>query len=116
MGMVDQLYQAEKWGKGEDVVLINEMSSPHIKNVVSWIWRNRDNLKMGAEAEMAFGMKPRGEAAQDAFDAAFEGLLNQSSTDWFVDLPIIMAFRDELARRGEESTSAWLTRMIDNRS
>lgn len=117
MGMIDTLYQKDTWGKNDgSVVAVKDMSVSHIKNTVSWIWRNREQLKMGAEAEMAFaGPALRGEAARDAFDDAFGEMLNKNENDWFCELPIIEAFREELINRGEESTSEWLTRMINNR-
>jgi hypothetical protein len=113
MSILNALYQEETWGKGEDAVPIASMPTRHIKNVVSWIWRNRESLKMQAEAEMAFGMKPGGDAAIDAFDSAFNELLETPVNRWFGELPIIAAFRNALRKDDLiDRTEEWLTRMI----
>lgn len=113
MSMIDSLYQKEKWGKGEDARPISELETRHVMNVVSWIWRNRENLKAACEAEMVFaGPTVQGEAANDAFEDAFDELLTQNANEWFGELPIIAAFRDLITGRdGDNSTAQWLTRM-----
>jgi len=100
--VIETLYQGTNWVTNEgDRLLISDMNTRHLKNVLGWIWRNRESLKMSAESSMAFGPKPTAEAASDAFDMAFEELLNESANSWVRGLPVCKAMADELEKRGE---------------
>lgn len=107
--MIETLYQEEVWTTNDGETLsIADMNSRHIKNVLNWLWRNRESLKMSAESSMAFGgPTPSGDAASDAFDAAFEALLQQGVNDWVRNLPICRAMAKVLETRGERQ-EFWL--------
>lgn len=94
--VTEKLDQGKVWQTADGrTLLLEEMTPRHRRNLLAWLERNATGLKFHYELAFALsGSGPNGEAAQDAFDDAVDGLMRQSDEEWLEDLPLVQRLRE----------------------
>jgi hypothetical protein len=64
------------------------MTPRHRANLRRWLNRNRERIYESEVHSFVFGMKPRGDAAQDAFESAFNELMDYTPKQWLMETPL----------------------------
>lgn len=67
---------------------LDYMTPRHRANLRDWLNRNRKRIYDSVVDDFVFGMRPRGDAAQDAFESAFDVLMETTPKQWLMESPL----------------------------
>lgn len=85
----------ETWTTGDgETIALEDMEPRHRRNVLAWLEKRAEALKLADDLSLCSVVGPSGDAASDMFEMSVGQQFEMSAAEWLEEQPLVIALRD----------------------